>query len=122
MIYLLKCGPYLKVGFTGGSFAAYLQWVRNRIPFQVDVLATTPGTKDQEQELHREIKEYRHDLGGREWYVDSQELRLQLDRFFFADREVSYEPEILPAAGEIATGTPEGLSYVEQVPSSEFDA
>ena len=94
IIYMLCCHvrdlSYIKLGYTDKPFQDRLQHIRAGIPFNVDVLATRAGTKDQEQELLTGAKEWRHDLGGREWFVDCQELREYCDRFFFAD------PEIIP--------------------------
>jgi len=82
VIYLLKCREFLKLGFTSRSFETRLQAIRAAIPFQIDVIATRIGTLEEEQDFHVEHKDYRHDLGGREWYLDSPEFRGCCDEFF----------------------------------------
>jgi hypothetical protein len=86
---------YIKLGHTDKPFQARLQHIRAGVPFAVDVLTTRPGTKDQEKELLAGAREWRHDFGGREWFVDCPELRRYCDTFFFASREVVYEPVAL---------------------------
>lgn len=83
-IYLLKCGEFLKVGFTAGSIDARLQNIRAGIPYQVDVLMTRAGSWEEEQEFHHEHTDFLCGYGGREWYHDTPVLRQDAESFLKA--------------------------------------
>jgi hypothetical protein len=80
-IYLLRCRDFLKIGYSE-NFTNRLQSIRAAIRFQVDVLAARAGDQEEEKEFHRDNQEYRHDVGGREWYHDTPEFRQVCDAFF----------------------------------------
>jgi hypothetical protein len=68
MIYLISCLDKIKVGWTAQSFDDYLNWLQRRLPWRLDVRATRSATLEEEQEFHRENKDYRAEYGGNEWY------------------------------------------------------
>jgi hypothetical protein len=94
MVYLLKSGPYLKIGFTSqASLEGRLHQIRNASPYHIDVLAARPGTYEQEQDLHAGAEQWRH---RGDWYNDCPDLRVYVDRFFYPD---SGDPIAVPSAG-----------------------
>jgi len=105
-IYLLRCQNLLKVGFTDQSFAAYLRWIRARIPFYVEPVATRAGTVAEEQELHKEVELWRHDYGGREWYQDCPSIWPYLNRFFYPPEPEGVVAEAIGRAPELRAGKP----------------
>lgn len=107
MVYLLKCGPFLKIGFTQGQTINHrLHQIRCANPYEVEVLAARPGTLEQEQDLHRGAKQWQH---RGDWYNDCQDLRLYVDRFFFPE---TGDPNGV-ASFEGVSG-PQGCSHTEQ--------
>lgn len=81
LIYMVQCDKYLKVGYTS-NFYNRLGAIRASIPVLVRAIVTRPGSIEEEQEFHRNNKEYLHEYGGREWYVDSLAFRTHCNRFF----------------------------------------
>jgi hypothetical protein len=115
-VYLLQCGPFLKIGYTSTPLAKRLSQIRNACPYAIEVLASRPGTLADETMLHDGAKQWLHDFGGRSWYEDCQELRRFCDTYFYADREITYETacetpaaseapavEVLPESGSVTT-------------------
>jgi hypothetical protein len=106
-VYMLKTGPYIKLGFTSQpSLEHRLHQIRNASPYHIEVLAARPGTYEQEQELHRGAKQWKH---RGDWYEDCADLRFYVDRFFFS--EVG-DPIEVPESGR--TGGSPSLSVSEQ--------
>jgi hypothetical protein len=98
MVYLLKSGPYLKIGFTSGpSINHRLHQIRNASPYDIEVLAARPGTYDQEQALHAGAKQWQH---RGDWYNDCQELREYCDQFFYPPEEGSHEGTLPEGGGD----------------------
>lgn len=109
MVYLLKTGPYLKIGFTSqASLEGRLHQIRNASPYHIEVLACRPGTYEQEQELHRGAKQWKH---RGDWYEDCPDLRTYADRFFYPSVG---DPLEVPA-GDVVSVPQESSSVSEQV-------
>jgi T5orf172 domain len=68
MIYYLNIGPYIKIGHTKDLHRRLRAY-----PPQTQVLASHPGSREDEQELHRQFAAFRE--SGREWYMDVPEIR-----------------------------------------------
>lgn len=83
MVYLLKSGPFLKIGYTHTILDKRLSQIRNASPYEVEVLAARPGTLDDEKTLHEGAEPWRHEFGGRSWYNDCPALRAYVTDFFF---------------------------------------
>ena len=65
IIYFLACGDYLiKIGHTT-NLPSRLRSLRTATPKELRVLLVIPGTRDDEQELHRKFDAHR---AGREWF------------------------------------------------------
>jgi hypothetical protein len=71
VIYFLKIGPYIKIGHTKNLHRRLRAY-----PPQTQVLASHPGSRDDEQELHRQFAAFRE--SGREWYMDVPEIRAHI--------------------------------------------
>jgi hypothetical protein len=107
LVYMLKSGPYIKLGFTSQpSLNSRLHQIRNACPYDIEVLAARPATLEQEQELHTGAIQWRHPTREKsDWYLDCPELRRYCDEFFFAGREIVHEvlPDSEPPAVEAKT-------------------
>lgn len=78
MIYFL-CAPEVKkvkIGWTE-NFPQRLSAIRRVSPCRIDVLATMPGTEEQEQPLLQEIS-WAQD--HHEWFYDGPEIREWMDK------------------------------------------
>jgi hypothetical protein len=65
MVYFIACGDDLiKIGHTT-NLPSRLRSLRTATPKELRVLLIIPGTRDDEQELHRKFAAYR---AGREWF------------------------------------------------------
>ena len=107
MIYLLKTGPYLKIGYSGQMpWERRLHQLRNASPYDIEVLNARVGTEEQEQELHAGAKQWQH---RGDWYVDCPEFRTYCDLFFNPDLGV---PNAVPSEGR--PDNPQSLSVSEQ--------
>jgi T5orf172 domain len=75
MIYFLLAktteGSRIKVGFTE-NFSQRLSAIERVNACRIEVLGTMPGTEEQEQEMLKDIEEYRD---HHEWFYDTPELR-----------------------------------------------
>jgi len=75
MIYFLSAktadGPRIKVGWTT-EFERRLSQIRRGNACQIEVIGTMPGTEEDEQEMLKEISDYRD---HHEWFVDCPGLR-----------------------------------------------
>lgn len=87
LVYMLKSGPYIKLGFTSQPTLNHrLHQIQNAIPDEIEVLAVRPGTFEDEQNLHQGAIEWRHPRRPRsDWYVDCPTLREYVARFFSPD-------------------------------------
>lgn len=63
--------PHLKIGWTD-NFERRLSQIRRLNPGEIEVLRTVPGTRAQEQDLLRELVEYKD---HHEWHYDSEFVR-----------------------------------------------
>jgi Meiotically up-regulated gene 113 len=65
LVYFIACGDDLiKIGHTTNLYSR-LRSLRTATPKEIRVLLAMPGTRDDEQELHRKFGAYR---AGREWF------------------------------------------------------
>jgi hypothetical protein len=64
VIYFLRCGPYIKIGYTR-SLPRRLSQIRRAIPFAIEVLHAERGTLKDEAAYFERFKEQ---LYQREWF------------------------------------------------------
>ena len=95
-IYLLEAEKYLKVGFTT-SFSTRLKTIQMAVPMYVRVLATRPGTEDEEIAFHQSHEDYLVGYGSREWYFDTDSFRAEALAFLGVTKQRIEISEVLPA-------------------------
>lgn len=97
MIYLIQCDKFLKVGFTAHSFNERLRRIQAGIPLPVKVLATRPGTEEEEKEFHRQHKDCLTGTGRREWYFGTDSFKAEALAFLGVAKQRIEISEVLPA-------------------------
>jgi hypothetical protein len=71
VIYFIACGDDLiKIGHTT-NLRSRVRSLRTATPKELSVLLVIPGTRDDEQELHRRFSAHR---AGREWFYRSDAI------------------------------------------------
>lgn len=70
-VYFILCGDYIKVGFSTNPHKR-LASMQTGSPFELVLLADIPGSKDDEQEIHRMFPDL-HFRG--EWFRDDPRIR-----------------------------------------------
>jgi len=81
------------------------------------LLGSIPGDEEVEQAIHAELDAVAERIHNEFWDFN-RAARLVVDRYLYADRGVTYEPETLP---DSEAPESEVLSVSEQVQPSEFD-
>lgn len=69
VVYYLLVGDRIKIGWTGGPLSQRLR----AYPPETTVLATEPGTRADERDMHRSCRKWL--VAGREWYEDCDAMR-----------------------------------------------
>lgn len=75
MIYFIKQGAYVKIGFTN-RFKTRLNELQVSSPIKLEVLGIIEGDKNDEKELHQEFK---HIAKNGEWFIYCDELKSFID-------------------------------------------
>ena len=75
MVYFIKQGDYVKIGFTN-RFKARLTQLQVSSPIKLEVLAIIDGDKSDEQKFHEQFK---HISSNGEWFMQCDELKSFID-------------------------------------------
>lgn len=75
MIYFIKQGEYVKIGFTN-RFKTRLNQLQVSSPIKLEVLGIIDGDKNDEQRLHNKFK---HIASNGEWFIYCDELKKFID-------------------------------------------
>lgn len=75
MIYFIKQGDYVKIGFTN-RFKTRLTQLQVSSPIKLEVLAIIDGDKNDEQKFHNQFK---HIASNGEWFIHCDELKSFID-------------------------------------------
>jgi DNA-binding XRE family transcriptional regulator len=75
MVYFIKQGDYVKIGFTN-RFKTRLTQLQVSSPIRLEVLAIIDGDKSDEQKLHEQFK---HISSNGEWFMQCDELKSFID-------------------------------------------
>lgn len=75
MVYFIKQGDYVKIGFTN-RFKTRLNQLQVSSPIKLEVLAIIDGDKTDEQKLHEQFK---HIASNGEWFMQCDELKSFID-------------------------------------------
>lgn len=75
MIYFIKQGDYVKIGFTN-RFKTRLSQLQVSSPIKLEVLAIIDGDKNDEQKFHEQFK---HIASNGEWFMQCDELKSFID-------------------------------------------
>jgi hypothetical protein len=65
LVYFLKAGPFVKIGFTAGPPQARIADLKTGCPYEIELIGTVPGPQKLESELHRRFAVHR---ASREWF------------------------------------------------------
>lgn len=100
MIYIIKTGSFVKIGYTT-NVARRLGQLQSANPEPLELIDSIPGTLAVERSIHEKLSPYRSE-GGNEWYKLTPEvtefvnnfrglglLRLLEDRQYRQDRKES---------------------------------
>ena len=75
MVYFIKQGDYVKIGFTN-RFKTRLSQLQISSPIKLEVLAIIDGDKSDEQKFHEQFK---HISSNGEWFMQCDELKSFID-------------------------------------------
>ena len=75
MVYFIKQGDYVKIGFTN-RFKTRLTQLQVSSPIKLEVLAIIDGDKSDEQKFH---EQFRHISSNGEWFMQCDELKSFID-------------------------------------------
>tara|TARA_B110000503_G_scaffold135328_1_gene215715 strand:+ start:213 stop:689 length:477 start_codon:yes stop_codon:yes gene_type:complete len=75
MVYFIKQGDYVKIGFTN-RFKTRLTQLQVSSPIKLEVLAIIDGDKSDEQKFHEQFK---HISSNGEWFMQCDELKSFID-------------------------------------------
>lgn len=71
VVYFLKAGPFIKIGFTAGPLRARIEQLKTGCPYEIQPLATISGDHRTERDLHRRFRKHRANL---EWFHATDEI------------------------------------------------
>lgn len=71
LVYFLKGGPFVKIGFTTGPLSCRIDAIKTGCPYPIESLGCVAGTVQTERALHRKFRRYRANL---EWFHESPDL------------------------------------------------
>jgi DNA-binding XRE family transcriptional regulator len=75
MIYFIKQGDYVKIGFTN-RFKTRLNQLQVSSPIKLEVLGIIDGNKEEEKSIHEKFK---HISSNGEWFMYCDELKSYID-------------------------------------------
>ena len=75
MVYFIKQGEYVKIGFTN-RFKARLNQLQVSSPIKLEVLGIIDGDKSDEERFHQKFK---HIASTGEWFMHCDELKSYID-------------------------------------------
>jgi Meiotically up-regulated gene 113 len=95
-VYVMRSGPYFKIGFTGGDPRDRLRSIQTSCPLPVYLLGAIPGTQQDERWLHKVFADKR---SQGEWFTLAWD---DVDTILAASFVMPPEPEahVVPAPAE----------------------
>lgn len=71
VVYFLKAGPFIKIGFTGRMVQSRIDQLKTGCPYEIRLLATIDGDISTERTLHGRFAKHRANL---EWFHAADEI------------------------------------------------
>lgn len=75
VVYVIDCGPYTKIGYTGGPVSDRMDGLRGANPYPLQLVALMPGKRSLERRLHKDFSRWRHQY---EWFKFSPSSKARL--------------------------------------------
>lgn len=93
MIYFIKAGGYVKIGFSADPVAR-LRQLQTSSPIEMEIILTMKGLQTTEATLHRVFEDLQVERGGTEWFRYSGRLKSCVDAMRMDGRKF-VDPETL---------------------------